>query len=475
MDHRQHQTPLFSQLQMYAEQNPLPFHIPGHKKGLGMDPTFRAFLGENALSIDLINIPPLDNLHQPQHILHEAQTLAASAFGAKRSFFSVQGTTTSIVTMILATCQPGDQIILPRNIHQSVVTALILAGVHPLFLPSTSPSYLNITDVPQLTHIDEMLQKYSAQALFLIHPTYLGTTSELPAIVELSHRYQVPVLVDEAHGVLNYFHPELPISAMQAGADLAATSLHKCGGSLTQTSILHHQGDRIDSEHVQRLSSMLTTTSTSYVLLASIDTARRHLALHGEQLATQMIRLAQEAQQKITEIPGLQCTRQEDPSKLVIGLIQLKIDGIEAANWLRTKHLIEVELSEADHILCMITIGDTPETIAQLIDGLTDLANTYYDPFLSDQKKKKWSTLPLPELVLSPREAFYRSHKKVGIDQSIGQISGQTIMIYPPGVPILLPGEKIRTEHVAYLKSQLANKQMIQGLDSQHQQIQIIA
>lgn len=475
-----HQTPLFTQLLSYSQQNPFPFHIPGHKKGQGMDEEFRRFLGEQVLSTDLINIPPLDNLHQPQGVLQEAQELFADAFGAEHAFFSVQGTTHSILTMLLASCRPGDQLILPRNIHQSVVSALILAGIHPCFIPPASTSYLDITNVPSLENIDEMLiQHPQARALFLIHPTYFGNTSSLSHIVQRAHASEIPVLVDEAHGVLNYFHPAFPISAMEAGADLAAISIHKGGGSLTQTSILLAQGDYIQPRDIQTVSSMLTTTSTSYLLLASLDTARRQLALHGFELAEQVLQLTQQAREEIQQIPGLRCeepmsTTVNDISKLVIRLQQLQISGHEAAHWLREKHQIEVELSGYDHLLCLITIGDSEESIHRLLEGLRDLAQTYYCPSATHDTQME-PLLPMPELVVQPRDAFYHPKKWIPFEQSIGQICAQTIMTYPPGVPIFLPGEKITSSHMEYIHQLIQQGSIIQGLDLQEKKIYVIA
>lgn len=473
---KQHQTPLFTQLLAYSKQNHFPFHIPGHKKGQGMDEEFRRFLGDQVLSTDLINIPPLDNLHQPQGVLYEAQELFAEAFGAQYSFFSVQGTTHSILTMLLASCKPGDQLILPRNIHQSVVSALILAGIHPCFIPPSSKSYLDITNVPPLGKIKEMLKQYpQARAIFLIHPTYFGNTAPLSQIVQLAHESQIPVLVDEAHGVLNYLHPAFPTSAMEAGADLAAISIHKGGGSLTQTSILLSQGNQIHPRDIQMVSSMLTTTSTSYLLLASLDTARRQLALHGFELAEQVFQLAQQARDFINEIPGLCCDDSTtDKSKLVIQLKQLRITGHEAAHWLREKHQIEVELSGYDHLLCLITIGDSEESVGHLLKGLHDLAQTFYCPSSTICSMME-SSPPMPELVVQPRDAFYSKKKSIPFEQASGQICAQTMMTYPPGVPIFLPGEKITSNHIKYIQKLLQQGSIIQGLDPKKKKIDVIA
>src|ERR1700730_748941 len=327
MDHQR--TPLFSALLHHAEQNPIQFHIPGHKKGVGMDPEFRAFIGDNALSIDLINIAPLDDLHQPTGVIEEAQILAADAFQADYTFFSVQGTSGAIMTMIMSVCTEGDKIIIPRNVHKSVMSAIIFSGAKPVFISPTSDPNLGIDHGITLSSVRKALLKHpDAKAVLVINPTYYGVCTNLKEIVDLVHTYNIPVLVDEAHGVLIHFHDKLPLSAMQAGADMAATSVHKLGGSMTQSSILNIRGSLVNPSRVQTIISMLTTTSTSYILLASLDTSRRHLALHGQEMAEKTIILAQYTREEINKIPGLYCFGSEilggeatfsyDPTKITI-------------------------------------------------------------------------------------------------------------------------------------------------------------
>lgn len=235
-----HRTPLFTALTEHAKRKPIPFHIPGHKKGEGMENGFKTFLGENALSIDLINIAPLDDLHQPTGVIDEAQRLAAYAFGADYSLFSVQGTSTAIMTMIMSVCGPGDKIIVPRNLHKSILSAIIFAGARPIFVIPERDADLGIDHGISVRSVKKAIEWHpDAKAVLVINPTYFGVCTNLKAIVDLAHHYGIPVLVDEAHGALLHFHDKFPLSAMQAGADLAATSMHKLGGSLTQSSLLH--------------------------------------------------------------------------------------------------------------------------------------------------------------------------------------------------------------------------------------------
>ncbi|MDF2963118.1 MAG: arginine decarboxylase [Paenibacillus sp.] len=457
-------TPLFSALLKHAESNPVPFHIPGHKKGVGMDPEFRNFIGDQALSIDLINISPLDDLHQPTGVIEEAQKLAADAFGADYTFFSVQGTSTAIMTMILSVCSPGDKIIIPRNVHKSILTAIIYAGAKPVFLSPFRDEQLGIDHGVTKQSIVKALKKHSdAKALLVINPTYYGVCTNLREIVELSHSFNIPVLVDEAHGSLIHFHDQLPDSAMQAGADMAASSMHKLGGSMTQSSVLHVRKNRIHPERVKTIISMLTTTSTSYILLASLDCARRQLALNGRQFASRAIELAHLARNKINQISGLSCFGEEildseatfdlDPTKLTIHVRKLGLTGYEVENWLRKQYNIEVELSDMYNVLCLITPGDTEDNINILLKALAHLSKTYYNVRSANELVVKVPSIP--QLTLTPRDAFYGETETIPFKESSGRIIAEFIYVYPPGIPILLPGEVITPELIDYISDHI--------------------
>jgi arginine decarboxylase len=461
----QHRTPLFTALLEHAGRNPLPFHIPGHKKGAGMDPEFRRFIGDNALSIDLINIAPLDDLHQPTGVIEEAQRLAAEAFGADYTYFSVQGTSGAIMTMIMSVCSQGDKIIVPRNVHKSIMSAIIFSGAKPVFLSPVRDRTYGI-DHGITTHaVKRALEIHpDAKAVLVINPTYFGVCADLKAIVELVHSYDIPVLVDEAHGVLTHFHEAMPISAMQAGADMAATSVHKLGGSMTQSSVLNVQGPRVKPERIQTIISMLTTTSTSYLLLASLDTARRQLALHGRELTGKAIELAQYARKEINKIPGLYCFGEDildaeaafacDPTKLCIHVRRLGMTGYDVENWLRDRKRIEVELSDLYNILCLVTPGDTLENIDKLLTALREMSKEYFN--VRAENELVVVEIPnIPQLSLSPRDAFYGDTEVIEFTRSAGRIIAEFIYVYPPGIPILLPGEVITQDNIDYIVDHL--------------------
>ena len=469
---KQIETPLFSSLLEHAKKNPIQFHIPGHKKGNGMDPTFREFIGDNALSIDLINIAPLDDLHHPKGKIKQAQDLAAKAFGADHTFFSVQGTSGAIMTMVMSVCGPGDKIIVPRNVHKSVLSAIIFSGATPIFVHPEIDSELGISHGITTNAVKEaILNNPDAKAVLVINPTYFGFVADLKSIVELAHSHGLAVLVDEAHGVHIHFHNELPISAMQAGADMAATSVHKLGGSMTQSSILNVREGIVNVHRVQSILSMLTTTSTSYLLLASLDVARKRLATVGEELLTNTIRLANNARNKINSINGLYCpgydlvgkeaTFNFDPTKILISVKKLGITGHDVEVWLRERFNIEVEMSDLYNVLCILTPGDSEEDIQQLIHALEVLV-TEFD--ISERNTNLNVEIPtIPNLAVSPRDAFYSETESVPLEDSVGRIIAEFVMVYPPGIPIFLPGEEITLENLVYIKKNIEAGLPVQG------------
>jgi len=481
----QFDTPLFTALKKHAEKNPIQFHIPGHKKGIGMDPEFREFIGENALSIDLINIGPLDDLHLPKGIIKQSQELAAKAFGADYTFFSVQGTSGAIMAMIMSVCGPGDKILVPRNVHKSIMSAIVLSGAIPIFIHPEVDSYFGISHGITPDSIERALALHpDTRAVLVINPTYYGISGDLRKIVNIAHSRNIPVLVDEAHGAHIHFHKELPLSAMEAGADIAATSVHKLGGSLTQSSILNLRGNLISSKRVQSVLSMLTTTSTSYLLLASLDVARKSLATVGQALLEDTIQKAETTRSKINEIDHLYCMGREilestaavalDPTKLLISVKELGITGFKAEKWLRNRFNIEVELSDLYNILCIVTTGDSEENLLTLVHALTELSEEYKNQ--TDENVDSSVLLPeIPSLALTPRDAFYSETEVIPFDQSTGRIIAEFVMVYPPGIPIFIPGEIITDENLLYTRKNIEAGLPVQGAeDDQLKTIRVI-
>ncbi|WP_339232214.1 aminotransferase class I/II-fold pyridoxal phosphate-dependent enzyme [Geobacillus sp. FSL W8-0026] len=467
------ETPLFTGLLEHIKKNPVQFHIPGHKKGAGMDPEFRSFIGENALAMDLINISPLDDLHHPRGMIKRAQELAAEAFGADYTFFSVQGTSGAIMTMVMSVAGPGDKIIVPRNVHKSVMSAIVFSGATPIFIHPEIDKELGISHGITPQAVEKALRQHpDAKGVLVINPTYFGIAGDLKKIVDIAHAYGVPVLVDEAHGVHIHFHERLPLSAMQAGADMAATSVHKLGGSLTQSSILNVREGLVSAKHVQAILSMLTTTSTSYLLLASLDVARKQLATKGRELIDNAIRLADWTRRQINEIPYLYCVGEEilgteavydyDPTKLIISVKELGLTGHDAEQWLREAFNIEVELSDLYNILCIITPGDSEREAGLLVEALRRLSAQFSHQ--AEEGVKPKVLLPdIPALALTPRDAFYAETEVVPFRESAGRIIAEFVMVYPLGIPIFIPGEIITEENLNYIETNLAAGLPVQG------------
>lgn len=468
----QYDTPLFTGLREHAKKDPVQFHIPGHKKGAGMDSTFREFMGDKALSIDLINIAPLDDLHQPKGMIADAQKLASEAFDSDATFFSVQGTSGAIMTMVMTVCGPGEKILVPRNVHKSVMSAIVFSGATPIFIHPEVDSNYGISHGMSTESVERALTQHpDAKGLLVINPTYFGVACDLRAIVELAHSFDIPVLVDEAHGVHIHFHEELPLSAMQAGADMAATSVHKLGGALTQSSVLNVKSGLVSIERVQSILSMLTTTSTSYLLLASLDVARKRLATEGRELLQETIRLAEDTRSRLQKIPYLTCFGREylhssatfdyDPTKLTISVKHLGMTGYEAERWLRDNYRIEVELSDLYNLLCIVTPGDSQFEMDVLVEALTSMSEQF-----SPHAHTKEVTVLLPDIPLlsmSPRDAFYAETELVPLDDAIGRIIAEFIMVYPPGIPIFIPGEIITEENVYYIHKNIEAGLPVQG------------
>ncbi|MBY6276669.1 aminotransferase class I/II-fold pyridoxal phosphate-dependent enzyme [Symbiobacterium thermophilum] len=444
MAEEQARTPLFSALREYVARVRAPLHVPGHKMGRAAPSAWREFLGPNALAIDLTEAPGLDDLHAPEGVIAEAQELAARAFGAWRSYFLVGGTTAGLHALILAACHPGEAIAVPRNAHRSVLGALILAGVRPHWVRVAFDPDLGIATGPVLTSLEEALS--GAAAAVLVHPTYYGIAGDTAAAIDLIHRAGVPALVDEAHGAHFPFHPALPPSALELGADGVVQSLHKTGGSLTQSSLCHlGHGSRIAPQRLQEMLRLVQSTSPSYLLMASLDLARRELALGGREAWGRALELAHEAKRRIDALPGLRVRPTDDPTKLLIDVRGRSISGFRAAERLWEEAGVAVEASGLTYVLAVLSPGDSREQIDALVAGLERLSSEGDVPALPPEP-------PWPEVVLPPREAYLARKKAVPLRQARGRIAAELVAPYPPGIPVVAPGERLTADVLDYLR-----------------------
>jgi len=456
----QQKAPLLEALKRHAQEQIISFHMPGHKGGKGIDQELGEWLGEGTLAIDLTEIPGTDDLHRPESIIKEAQELAAKAFGAEHSFFLVNGTSCGIQAMLMAVCNPGEKIIVPRNVHRSILGGIILTGAWPVYLAPEIDEEWGIALGVTPQKIEEALITYpEAKGVLLVSPTYYGVTPDLKAIAEIVHHYDKPLLLDEAHGPHLKFHSALPLSSLEAGADLCAQGVHKIIGGMTQASLLHLQGTRIDLSRVKNALRIIQTTSPSYVLMASLDGARRQMALQGKELLEKTVRLAQVAREKINSLAGFSCLGAEvigkpgaaalDPTKLTVNCQRTGLTGWQVEALLREKYQIQPELSAWNHLLFICTVGDGEAELARLVRALEEISWQSLGQLPLASALNYWGIIP--EQIISPREAFFAPKERISLEKALGRISGEIIAPYPPGIPVLAPGEKINLKVLDYL------------------------
>ncbi len=452
----QQNSPIHEALVTHKGNRVVPFDVPGHKGGRG-NKELTEFLGEHCLKVDVNSMKPLDNLCHPTSVIRDAEILAAEAFCAESAFFIVNGTTAAVQAMIMSTCKPGDKIIMPRNVHRSAINALVVCGAIPIYVNPGVDKNLGIALGMSVEDVkNAILQNKDAKAVLVNNPTYYGICSNLKEIVELAHKYNMLVLVDEAHGTHFYFGENMPISAMKANADMAAISMHKTGGSLTQSSFLVCNKN-VDSSYVRQIINLTQTTSGSYLLLSSLDLARKNLSLRGKEIFKKTVELAEYARAEINNIGGYNAYSKElingdtvfdfDTTKLSIYTRDIGLAGIEVYDILRDEYGIQIEFGDIGNILAIISAGDRQLEIERLISSLSEIKRLY-----SKDKAGMFDHEYInPEVVLTPQKAFYSNKTSVPVEQSAGMISGEFVMAYPPGIPILAPGERITTEIIDYI------------------------
>ena len=457
----QSRAPIFEALERYKSMRIVPFDVPGHKRGKG-NPELTKFLGEKCLTVDVNSMKPLDNLCHPVSVIKEAEELAARAFGAQHAFFMVNGTTSAVQSMIMSVCKRGDKIIMPRNVHRSAINALIISGAVPVYVnPSINkqlgiPLGMSVADVKKAIE-----QNPDAKAVLVNNPTYYGICSDLRTITKLAHQHGMKVLVDEAHGTHFYFGENLPVSAMAAGADMAAVSMHKTGGSLTQSSFLLSNHPDLHQGYIRQIINLTQTTSGSYLLLSSLDLSRRNLALHGKEIFARVKELAQYAREEINKLGGFYAFSSElidgdaifdfDTTKLSVHTRDIGLAGIEVYDLLRDEYDIQIEFGDIGNILAIISVGDNMFVMERLISAMAEIKRIYQ----KDKAGMYDHEYINPEVVMTPQEAFYAAKHAMPIEQSAGQICSEFVMCYPPGIPILAPGERITQEildYIAYAK-----------------------
>ena len=454
---RQQHAPIYEALERFRKKRVVPFDVPGHKRGRG-NPELAQLLGEKCVGLDVNSMKPLDNLCHPVSVIREAEELAADAFGAAHAFLMVGGTTSAVQSMILSVCKAGDKIILPRNVHKSAINALVLCGAIPVYVNPEVNAQLGISLGMEVSQVEKAMDENpDAVAVLVNNPTYYGICSDLRTIVKKAHARGMKVLADEAHGTHLYFGRNLPVSGMAAGADMAAVSMHKSGGSLTQSSLLL-LNKSMNAEKVRQIINLTQTTSASYLLMVSLDIARRNLAMNGREMYRKAVQYVDYAREEINRIGGYYVYGDElcngdsfyafDRTKLSIHTRNTGLAGIEVYDLLRDEYGIQIEFGDIGNILAIVTAGDRALEIERLISALSEIKRLYG----GDPTGMLQSEYLAPDVALPPQQAFYADKKAVPLEQSVGEICSEFVMCYPPGIPILAPGERITADIVNYIQ-----------------------
>ncbi|EWM10333.1 aminotransferase class I/II-fold pyridoxal phosphate-dependent enzyme [Kutzneria sp. 744] len=482
MDHSR--APVLDALVEFHEQGITPFNPPGHKQGRGADQRVVDVVGEGVFRSDVLGPNGLDDRLLRHGVLQEAQELMADAVGAEHTFFSTCGSSLSVKKM-LAVAGPHEKLIVARHAHKSVISGLIISGVSPVWVHPHWDGERHLSHPPGP---DEVRAAFEAEpevkGMLLVTPTDYGTCGDIAAIAEVCHEFDKPLIVDEAWGAHLPFHPALPPWAMNAGADLCVTSVHKMGAAVEQSSVFHLQGNRVDPALLKAREDLLGTTGASSLVYATLDGWRRQMVEDGEKLLSTALSLAHGVRREIDELPGLRVMGERefigpadsfDPLKVVVDLSELGISGYQAADWLRARRQVTVGLSDHRRIVAIITIGDDERTAATLVAALDDLTK-------AAERMKAPPVLHLPDprdlelsTVMLPRDAFFGETEQVGVDEAVGRVAAEMISPYPPGSPALVPGEVITKDVLDYLRSGLAaGMQLPDPADSDLESIRVV-
>jgi arginine decarboxylase len=458
---KQSKAPLFDTLLKHAKRNVVSLHCPGHKNGRSIDKELKDYIGEEVFKFDVTVFDEVDSLHDPVGPIKKAQELMAQAYGVKHSMFLVNGTSVGNMAMFLSVCNPGDSIIVSRSSHKSIMSGIIMSGVWPIWVQPKIDQNLDLIFSMTYEQVKEALGKYpEAKAVFVTSPTYNGIVTELSRIADLCHRRGKILLVDEAHGAHLHFNDQLPESAVEAGADLCVQSTHKILSAMSQGSVLHFNSKLVDFNRVKKIVSMLQTTSPNYLTLASLDLARRRIALQGKKDFDNVMDAAQWGRSYINKnIQNMKCfTRQEinkicffdlDVTKLTVNVTKTGFSGYEIESILSKEYNIQLDYADLFNLVAILGDGTIKADIEIFVKALESISKKYHG------KQKNW-ILKIPslatEMVMKPRDVFLsNSITKVSLSKSVGHIAAQTLTPYPPGIPIVIPGERITQEICDYL------------------------
>ncbi|WGX76359.1 aminotransferase class I/II-fold pyridoxal phosphate-dependent enzyme [Paraclostridium bifermentans] len=466
-------TPIIDSLRKIVDDNIISFHMPGHKKGAIYKMLGYEDIVENLYKLDTTEIPGTDNLHSPEECIKESLKRASEVFKSDKTFYLVNGSTCGIEAAIMASVNPKEKIILNRDCHQSAINSCIIGDINPIYVSpsinkdSNTLSGVSFDDVKRV--IDSNLD---AKAVFLTYPTYFGDVFDLKSICSYAHEKGMTVIIDEAHGAHLGLSEKLPETALSQGADIVIQSTHKTLPSFTQSSMIHIKGDRIDINKLTNMLRITESSSPSYLLMASLDIAVDIYEKNGFDLMDKLLSNIDEFKNELYKLKNIKVDESKDCTKIFLNTKKLGITGHELENILRENYNIQVELSNYYGVLLISTIGNTKDEFSKLKDVLFEIDKIYEK---EDYLKNVLYPIKLPKKILSPREAFYMDKKNVKIENSIGKISGEYIIPYPPGVSLVSPGEEITKEVIDYIIECKSKGMNVNGVkDSELRFIQVI-
>jgi arginine/lysine/ornithine decarboxylase len=477
--------PIVEGMRWYHEQGFASFATPGHRLGHGAHPDLLDLFGERAWQLDIPVSGGATDVHFNNDIVEQAERLGAHAWGSDECHYLVNGSSAGNFAFFLAHLSPGDRVIISRDLHKSLMTALIHTGVQPIYIAPQLHPELDFGLGIDPGQVERALEANpDARLVALVSPSYSGISSNLAAIAEIAHRHGVPVYVDEAWGPHFHFHPAFPDSAMAAGIDGAVASTHKALAAITQSAVLNVQGDLVDKARLKTAVGMSQTTSPAAYILASIDAARSQMVLRGRQMLDCALELAHGARERIRQIPGVTVVdgltlgvSRYDPTKFVIDVAGMGITGFEAEHELRHRFHVNPEASDLVSIVCFVTVGDSRETVDRLVTALETLGRENRGrPPIETNLRSSGSIIRPGIQVMTPRDAFFATSAAVPLGDAAGEISADLIIPYPPGIPVIAPGDVIEQHKLDYLAGGVAHGFYISGAaDPSLQTIRIVA
>ncbi|MFC7327885.1 aminotransferase class I/II-fold pyridoxal phosphate-dependent enzyme [Marinactinospora rubrisoli] len=460
----QSRAPVLEAISAFHRRGDVSFNPPGHKQGRGIDPRVREVLGDAVFTSDILSMNALDDRLMRGRVVEQAQELMAEAVGADHTFFSTCGSSLSVKSALLAVAPPESRLLVSRNAHKSVVAAVVLGGVWPVWVHPHFDGDLHLSHPPEPEDVRQALTEHpDARAMLLISPTDYGTCADIAGVSEVCHEHGVPLVVDEAWGAHFPFHDGLPQWGVSVGADVVLTSVHKMGSGLEQSSVFHLRGDRVRPSTLRACEDLLGTTSASVLMFAALDGWRRQMVQQGRPLLDAAIRRAERVREELDAVPGLSilgreivrpgCAADQDVLKIVVDVRELGVSGYQVADWLHEHAHLNVGLADHRRVAVQITHADDDDTVGYLVQSFRRVVTASTDmERMPEVRPPRPGALEL-ETVMLPRDAFFGASETVPLEKAGGRVAAELVSPYPPGVPVLAPGERITSEVLDYLAS----------------------